>query len=99
MRGLLVTTALLAAAAAASAPASSPTLTIDAPLPSWLAPGAAFAVTGSTSGRTAVSLLADGARIGSATSGPGGRFTLRGRAPGAGRHRISLVVDGTRVGL
>ncbi len=84
--------------AAATASAAPPTLTIATPLPDWLAPGASFVVGGSTSAPS-VSLLSDGARIGSATTGPHGRFTLHVRAPAAGLHRISLVVGNIRVGI
>jgi poly-gamma-glutamate capsule biosynthesis protein CapA/YwtB (metallophosphatase superfamily) len=96
MRALLATFALVAATATASA--APPSLTIATRMPAWLAPGARFVVAGSTSART-VSLLSDGARIGSTATGPGGRFSLHVRAPVAGRHRISLVVGGTRVGI
>jgi poly-gamma-glutamate synthesis protein (capsule biosynthesis protein) len=96
MRGLLATLALLTAGA--GAPAAPPTLTLAAPLPEWVAPGARFVVAGSTSAR-AVTLLSDGSRIASATPGPNGRFTLEARAPGAGRHGISVVVGGIRVGI
>ncbi len=96
MRGLLITLVLLTAVASASA--APPTLTIAAPLPDWLAPGAHFAVEGSTSAHT-VTLLSDGARIGSAATRPNGRFSVQVQAPAAGRHRLSLVVGGIRVGI
>ncbi len=96
MRGLLATFALVAAAATASA--APPTLTMATSLPAWLAPGARFVVDGSTSVQT-VSLLSDRARIASVTAGPGGRFSLHARAPGAGRHQLTLLVGGTRVGI
>jgi len=97
MRGLLVMTALLAVAATAGA--STPELTVDTPMPPWLAPGATFVMKGSTGAGTAVSLFSGGSRIGSTMSGPGGRFALHVRAPRPGRHRMTLVVGGDRVGI
>lgn len=96
MRCLLMTLALATAVATGSA--APPALTIATPLPAWLAPGGRLVVNGSTSA-AAVSLLSDGARIGSAAAGPRGRFSLHVRAPAAGRHQLSLVVGGTRVGI
>jgi hypothetical protein len=97
MRGLLVMLCALAAAGAAAS-ASTPTLTITTPAPAWLAPGARFVVAGTTDAAK-VLLLADGGQIGAATTGPDGHFTLRVRAPAAGRYRLSVDAGGRRVGI
>jgi poly-gamma-glutamate capsule biosynthesis protein CapA/YwtB (metallophosphatase superfamily) len=96
VRGPLTLFALVGAIATSST--APPRLTMATPMPAWLAPGARFVVGGSTSASTVV-LLSDGVRIGSAAAGLDGRFSLRTRAPRAGRHRLSLVVQGVRVGI
>jgi poly-gamma-glutamate synthesis protein (capsule biosynthesis protein) len=84
--------ALAAGVAAAAAPAQTPPPTSQ--LPSWLAPGARFAVTGFAAARAPVLLVADGAVLGRATSGPLGRYVIRARAPAAGRHRLTVRTAG-----
>jgi poly-gamma-glutamate capsule biosynthesis protein CapA/YwtB (metallophosphatase superfamily) len=96
VRGLVLLAALAAAATTASA--APPALTLGTPLPEWLAPGAPLVVAGRTSAPS-VTLVSDGARLGSAAAGPGGRFTLSVRAPATGLHRISLAVGGIRVAI
>lgn len=95
MRLLIVLVGVVAVAATASA--STPTISVRTKLPAWIAPGGRFTVGGFTAARTRVSVLSDGSLLGSATSGPLGRFTLRVRAPGSGRHQISVAVEGSRV--
>ena len=80
MRALLAMLAVLAVAATATAAASPRELTLATPLPAWLAPGAPLTV-GGTTGATSVELLSDGVRVGSATTGADGTFSVRARAP------------------
>jgi poly-gamma-glutamate synthesis protein (capsule biosynthesis protein) len=65
-------------------------------LPSWLAPGARFAVSGFAGGGADVTLTSDGAVVARAVAGRLGRFVLAARAPAPGRHRLVVLSRGRR---
>ena len=75
-------------------------VTISAPLPAWVAPGAVVTVRGSSGSHTQVTLLAGSYTLGTAKSGRLGRFAVAGPAPPPGRYVVSIASEGrrTRVG-
>jgi poly-gamma-glutamate capsule biosynthesis protein CapA/YwtB (metallophosphatase superfamily) len=95
MRALVALVVLLAVAAAVAG-AATPRLTLRTAMPAWLAPGAGFEVTGSTTAGLPVSVLSDGRRIGAGRADARGRFTVLAHASGAGRHRVVVAVGGLR---
>jgi poly-gamma-glutamate capsule biosynthesis protein CapA/YwtB (metallophosphatase superfamily) len=75
-------------------------LRVSSELPAWRAPGARFQVSGWAGSGERVQLRAGSVTLATATSGPLGRFVLRGRAPlGSGRHSLELRTPARRVQL
>jgi hypothetical protein len=85
---------LIVVAAVASSAAPAQTQAVSSQLPSWLAPGARFAVSGFAGSRAQVLLVSDGAVLARARSGRLGRFVLVARAPAAGSHRLTVRTEG-----
>ncbi len=94
-----------AAVAAAAVAAQGTTAVQEAPLdvssrlPSWLAPGAAIAVSGGAPPGSEVVLLSGSRRLARAEAGPDGHFELEAVAPAAGRYRLAVEAGGERVEL
>jgi len=90
LAGLVLTLSPLLDADAAARATSAP-LQATSELPTWLAPGARFQVSGWAGGGERVQLRAGDLVFASTKAGPLGRFVLRTRAPlRPGRHELTL---------